>query len=66
MFELTNNIISSLDQNKKALALFFYLQKAFDVVSHENLPRELNTIDIRGLALKWFQSYSTEITQKVE
>lgn len=32
MFKLTNNNVSALNQNKKGFALFFYLQKAFDMV----------------------------------
>lgn len=66
MFELTHNIVSALDNNNKILALFFDLQKAFDMVPHEELLQKLELIGIRGLALNWFRSYLTERVQRVE
>jgi hypothetical protein len=66
MYELIHNIVSALDNNKKILGLFFDLQKAFDMVPHEDLLQKLELIGIRGLALDWFRSYITERIQKVE
>ena len=42
------------------------LSKAFDLVDHNILLEKMNTIGIRGIAYKWFQSYLTQLAQKVE
>jgi len=49
-----------------AIGIFFYLPKAFDVISHRRLLDKLDYYGIRGLVNKWFQSYLTNRTQFVE
>ena len=48
------------------LAIFCDLSKAFDVISHDILHKNLNTYGIRGIANQWFKSYLTQRTQFVE
>ena len=56
-------ILSFLDKlndhldNKHVISVFCDLSKAFDCVNHKLLLTKLNKIGIRGIALKWFQSY---------
>ena len=59
-------ITQSLDNKKHAIGLFLDIRKAFDAVNIEYLILKLSHYGIRGLALKWFQSYLTHRTQRVK
>ena len=59
IYELTSLLYSSIDSNKKALAVFLDLAKAFDTVDHQLLLRKLEDIGVRGESLKLFKSYLT-------
>ena len=59
IYELTSLLYSSIDSNKKALAVFLDLAKAFDTVDHQLLLRKLEDIGVRGVSLKLFKSYLT-------
>lgn len=43
LFKLTETVIRSLDKNKKILAIFLDLAKAFDTVCHELLLKKIST-----------------------
>ena len=66
VFELTNNLISNLNNNKKYLAIFLDLAKAFDTICHKILFEKLDSVGIRGEPLKLFEDYLTNIKQKVK
>jgi len=50
-------ITEALNENDFAAAIFLDLQKAFDLVNHDILLLKLEKIGIRGIHLKWFESY---------
>ena len=45
------------DKNEHTLAVFLDFRKAFDTIDHKLLLKKLERYAIRGIALKWFQSY---------
>lgn len=66
LFTCLNSIYSSVDKNKKTLAIFLDLAKAFDTVSHQNLLDKLQSYGIRGLPFKLLQSFITGRKQCVK
>lgn len=65
IYAITSKIHTSLDKNKKTLAVFLDLAKAFDTVCHISLCRKLENLGIRGKAIELINSYLSERTQKV-
>ena len=57
VFSLTNNIITSLNQQQQMGGIFFYLTKAFDCINHTILLNKLNYYGIRGKCHHWFKPY---------
>lgn len=57
MIKLTTEIINNLNSDKKCLAVFLDLAKAFDTMPHDKLLRNLERYGIRGRALKLLESY---------
>lgn len=66
IYELTSKLYKSLDDNKKSMAVFIDLAKAFDTVDHALLVRKLYQIGVRGLPLKLIKSYLFERQQFVQ
>lgn len=64
--ELTNYVITKLDDTKKVKAVFLDLAKAFDTVSVPRLLEKLERLGIRGTQLKFFDSYLKDRTQCVK
>jgi hypothetical protein len=49
-----------------SIGIFLDLSKASDLVNHDILLRKITRMGIRGVALKWFQSYLENREQIVE
>lgn len=64
--KLTLNVIKNFNDNKKSIAIFLDLQKAFDTVSHLKLIEKLENIGIRGQQLNLFKNYLTNRQQSVK
>lgn len=66
VFNFLNKILENINVSKKTVGIFLDLSKAFDNVDHELLLIKLEHVGIRGLALKWFESYLKNRQQKVQ
>ena len=66
IIELTDNITKAMDEGKYMIGIFLDLSKAFDTVNHQILLNKLDHYGIRGLCLKWFESYLHGRTQIVK
>ncbi len=58
-------IVKSLDNQMKTMSIFLDLSKAFDCVHHQFLLDILNNFGVRGLPLKWIESYLSNRIQIV-
>ena len=63
--EITEEIKESIDNGKFGCGIFIDLKKAFDTVNHQILLTKLEHYGIRGVLLKWFESYLTNRRQYV-
>lgn len=61
--ELTRQVNESFDKNRKCLAVFLDLAKAFDTVPHDLLLETLESYGIRGPVIEIFASYLSERKQ---
>ena len=66
MVYLVDKISNLLDNGDYVLGLFLDFTKAFDTVNHSILLRKLDHLGIRGVPLKWFESYLATRTQYVD
>ena len=66
LLHILNTISTALNENKYCIGIFLDLKKAFDTVPHDLLLKKLQKLGISGTALKWFSSYLSNRTQKVE
>ena len=65
LLKAQNNILHSLNRNKVSLLLLIDFSKAFDLVEHSILLNKLENYGIRGVALKWVESYLSNRMQFV-
>lgn len=63
---LVNFVTKKLDNGYKCAGVFLDLAKAFDTVSRPILLRKMETMGIRGDALKWFCSYLENRQQNIK
>lgn len=66
VIELLRHLTFGLNNNKKCLAVFLDLAKAFDTVDHRLLLDRLEKIGIRGSAFDIFSDYLRNRRQKVK
>lgn len=66
VFEVVNEIITTIGSKIKCLALYLDLTKAFDTVSHTILYERLKEVGVRGGPLQLLQNYLTNRVQKVK
>lgn len=66
MYQLIGQISQNLEKNKKTIAVFLDLAKAFDTVPHGQLIDTLESYGVRGVVLEVFRSYLTKREQKVK
>ncbi len=63
--EITQNIYENLMKKQTTCGVFLDLSKAFDTIDHRILMKKLHHYGIRGIALKWFESYLSDRKQHV-
>ena len=63
--EVIDYIYKSLDEGNYVFGIYIDLKKAFATVQHGILLHKLQHYGIRGLALKWFESYLSKRKQYV-
>ena len=63
--ELTDRIISAMDNNDVPIGIFLDLSKAFDTIDHTILLKKLEHFGIDGIALKLLKNYLTNRKQYV-
>uniref|UniRef100_A0A1Y1LB48 Reverse transcriptase domain-containing protein n=1 Tax=Photinus pyralis TaxID=7054 RepID=A0A1Y1LB48_PHOPY len=56
-YEFTQEIFKQNDDGNYVVGILFDFSKAFDTVNHTFLLQKLENFGIRGVALKWFESY---------
>lgn len=66
MYQLVKEVTKNLDNNKKTLAVFIDLAKAFDTVSHDQLLETLERYGARGTVSEVFESYLKDRKQYVK
>ena len=54
---IIDKLIKSIDNGEQVYGVFLDFSKAFDTVDHDILLSKLYHYGIRGVALKWFESY---------
>ena len=57
VIDTVDKISAAMDSNEFSIGLFIDLSKAFDTLNHKILLQKLNHYGIRGVTLKWFESY---------
>ena len=66
LVEISDQIYKSLDNSDFFFALYLDLSKAFDTVDHFILLEKLQYYGIKNNELKWFKSYLSNRTQRVD
>ena len=65
LLQLVDELANSIDHGQTTVGVFVDLAKAFDTVDHRILLQKLEHYGIRGVVLKWFNSYISNRKQCV-
>ena len=66
LVRIVNDLLIASEEGKATIVMMLDLSAAFDTVDHSKLLRILrHELGIRGIALKWFESFLTGRCQKV-
>ena len=65
LFDLTEEIFTSLDQGDYAVSIFLDLSKAIDTVNYSILLSKLSFYGIQKPHIDWFKSYLNKRKQRV-
>ena len=65
LIELLEKLTNSIDDKKITVGVFIDLKKAFDTINHKLLLKKLEFYGIRGIVLKWVESYLSNRKQYV-
>ena len=63
---MVDKITTAMDNRQFSVGVFVDLSKAFDTLNHKMLLHKFEHYGIRGIALKWFESYLCYRMQFVE
>ena len=66
LIEMIEEITSAMDEKRKTIGVFIDLKKAFDTLNHNILLGKLEHYGLRGVSLKWLNSYLTDRHQYVQ
>ena len=65
LIALLERITTALDNGEFVIGIFLDFSKAFDTVDHEILLKKLQIYGVRGIVIKWFESYLSNRSQYV-
>lgn len=65
LYTFIHSVIESIDEGKFTCAVLCDLSKAFDTIRHDILLYKLERMGIRGIVLKWLESYLSDRWQFV-
>ena len=65
LLKVHNDIFCELDNKRGIFLILLDLSAAFDTIDHDILFKRLESIGVRGSALRWFQSYLCSRSQAV-
>jgi len=66
LINLQEQISTAIDKSEFSVGIFIDLAKAFDTVDHGILLKKLQYYGVRGVALRWFDSYLSDRSQQVQ
>ena len=67
LLRVQNDLFQAVDNEGGAILVLLNLSAAFDTIDHQKLLNLLNqSFGIRGVALRWFESYLKDRTQTVQ
>ena len=64
ILNITDTILRNFDKKKHTVSIFLDVSKGFDCVNHDILLKKLHHYGIRGMSLKFFESYLTNRSQQ--